>query len=266
MTDSVAVQWPATRFETGDRVDGVALVTIDRPTALNALDRATMDSLVGILKGLEADPGCRCIVVTGAGERAFAAGADIREMVGRTTADVLAEDFLAPWDLVAAIGIPTIAAVRGYCLGGGFELALACDMLVAADDAVFGLPEVTLGIMPGAGGTQRLTRIVGKARAMELILTGRRLAASEADRWGILSRVVPAEDVLPASLELAATIATMPPTAVRAAVAAIRLALETPLHEGVAEERRAFADLFDTADQEEGMRAFLERRSPHWTG
>ncbi|MCY7417123.1 MAG: enoyl-CoA hydratase/isomerase family protein, partial [Chloroflexi bacterium] len=162
--------------------------------------------------------------------------------------------------------IPTIAAVRGYCLGGGFELALACDMLVAADDAVFGLPEVTLGIMPGAGGTQRLTRIVGKARAMELILTGRRLAASEADRWGILSRVVPAEEVLPASLALAATIATMPPTAVRAAVAAIRLALETPLHEGVAEERRAFADLFDTADQEEGMRAFLERRTPHWTG
>ncbi len=266
MTDPVVLQWPATLVETGDRLDGVALVTIDRPTALNALDRATMTALVSRLRDLDADHGCRCIVVTGAGERAFAAGADIREMVGRTTADVLADDFLAPWDQVAAIVTPTIAAVRGYCLGGGFELALACDMLVAADDAVFGLPEVTLGIMPGAGGTQRLTRIVGKARAMELILTGRRLPAPEADRWGILSRVVPAAEVLPASLALAASIATMPPTAVRAAVAAIRRALETPLAEGVAEERRAFADLFDTPDQEEGMHAFLERRTPHWTG
>ncbi len=265
MTDPVALQWPATLVETGDRVDGVALVTIDRPKALNALDRGTMTALVSLLRDLDADPDCRCIVVTGAGERAFAAGADIREMVDRTTADNLADDFLAPWDQVAAIGTPTIAAVRGYCLGGGFELALACDMLVAADDAVFGLPEVTLGIMPGAGGTQRVTRTVGKARAMELILTGRRLPASEADRWGILSRVVPAADVLSASLALAATIATMPPTAVRAAVVAMRLALETPLAEGVAEERRAFAGLFDTPDQEEGMRAFLERRSPHWT-
>lgn len=266
MSGSVRLKMPVLDHLTGAPADGVALVTIDRPTALNALDRATMTALVAALRELDADPRCRCIVITGAGERAFAAGADIREMVDRTTAEVLADDFLAPWDEVAAIGTPTIAAVRGYCLGGGFELALACDMLVAADDAVFGLPEVTLGIMPGAGGTQRLTRIVGSARAMELILTGRRLLAPEADRLGILSRLVPAAEVLPASLALATTIATMPPIAVRAAVAAIRRALEVPLAEGLAGERRAFAGLFDTPDQQEGMRAFLERRTPNWTG
>jgi len=155
-----------------------------------------MDSLVGILKGLEADPGCRCIVVTGAGERAFAAGADIREMVGRTTADVLAEDFLAPWDLVAAIGIPTIAAVRGYCLGGGFELALACDVRVAAPTATFALPEVRLGVLPGGGATQRLPRLLGTGRAKDLVLTGRRISGADAHAWGLVDHLAERSDVL----------------------------------------------------------------------
>ena len=192
MSATVRVDLPASDPGGGAALPGVALVTIDRPAALNALDRATMSELLVALRGLDLDDDCRCVVLTGAGERAFAAGADIREMADRTTADIRADDFLAPWDQVAGIATPVIAAVRGFCLGGGFELALACDIIVAAEDAVFGLPEITLGIMPGAGGTQRLTRIVGKSRAMELILTGARIPASDAERWGIVSRVVPA--------------------------------------------------------------------------
>jgi enoyl-CoA hydratase len=266
MTDTLQVQLPATDPASGSALPGVALVTIDRPRALNALDRATMKTLVAALRELDADHGCRCVVITGAGERAFAAGADIREMADRTTADVLADDFLAPWDQVAGIRLPLIAAVRGFCLGGGFELALACDIIIAGDDAVFGLPEVTLGIMPGAGGTQRLTRTVGKSRAMELILTGSRFPATAAERWGIVSRVVPADASLGEALALAATIASMPGTAVQEATAAIDAALELPLAAGVADERRRFAGLFDTLDQQEGLRAFLERRPPRWSG
>jgi enoyl-CoA hydratase len=266
MTDTVRAQLPAIDPATGSEVDGVALLTIDRPRALNALDRSTMQALVATLTELDASPECRCVVITGAGERAFAAGADIREMADRTSADVLADDFLAPWDLVAGIGVPLIAAVRGFCLGGGFELALACDIVIAADDAVFGLPEITLGIMPGAGGTQRLTRTVGKSRAMELILTGSRIPAADAERWGIAGRVVPSAAILTEALSLAASIASMPTMAVRAATAAIDAAHELPLREGIADERRWFAGLFDTADQKEGMRAFLERRPPRWSG
>lgn len=266
MSGTVRVQSPALDLADGTAIPGVALVTIDRPSALNALDRATMTSLLDTLRALDADPDCRCVVVTGAGERAFAAGADIREMVDRSTADVLGDDSLAPWDRIAAVGTPVIAAVRGFCLGGGFELALACDMIVAADDALFGFPEITLGIMPGAGGTQRLTHTVGKARSMELILTGTRFAAVDAERWGIVSRVVSAGSLMSESLGLATIIAGMPPLAVRSAIAAIDLALETSLADGVAGERRAFAELFDTHDQHEGMQAFLERRKPHWTG
>lgn len=266
MSETIRSELPA-RVVAGEApVAGVALVTIDRPTALNALDRATMTELIDVLGRLDRDEACRCIVVTGAGERAFAAGADIREMVDRTTADVLADDFLTPWDQVGTIATPVLAAVRGFCLGGGFELALACDLIVAADDAVFGLPEITLGIMPGAGGTQRLTRIVGKARAMDLILTGARIPALDAERWGIVSRVVAAADLLAEALRLAATIASMAPVAVRAAVAAIDMALESSLRDGVADERQRFAALFDTDDQQEGMQAFLERRAPRWGG
>ncbi len=266
MTDTVHVRLPAVDPVSGAGVDGVALVTIDRPRALNALDGSTMQTLVGALQGLDAQADCRCVVITGSGDRAFAAGADIREMVDRTAADVLADDFLAPWDQVAGIGVPLIAAVRGFCLGGGFELALACDIVIASEDAIFGLPEITLGIMPGAGGTQRLTRIVGKSRAMELILTGSRVPAVDAERWGIASRVVAGEAVLAEALALAGTVASMPTTALRAATAAIDAALELPLAEGVADERRRFARLFGTPDQQEGMRAFLERRPPRWSG
>jgi enoyl-CoA hydratase len=266
MSGTVGVELPATDPLDGEPVPGVALVAIDRPAALNALDRATMSDLLTALGDLDRDPDCRCVVLTGGGERAFAAGADIREMLERTTTDMLSDDFLAPWDQVAGIATPLVAAVRGFCLGGGFELALACDIIVAADDAVFGLPEITLGIIPGAGGTQRLTRIVGKSRAMGLILTGARITAADAERWGIVSAVTPTASLLSDALRMAASIASMPPIAVRAAAAAVDMAFETSLRDGIAAERRHFADLFDTDDQEEGMRAFLEHRSPRWTG
>lgn len=266
MSVTLRVEWPATDPGNDAVVPGVAILTIDRPSALNALDRATIAALLDALRALDADPDCRCIVVTGAGERAFAAGADIREMADRTTADLLADDFLAPLDQLTAIATPVIAAVRGFCLGGGFELALACDLIVAAEDALFGFPEITLGIMPGAGGTQRLTRSVGKARSMAMILTGARIPAAEAERWGIVCRVVRTGTLMSESLGLAATIAAMPPIAVRAAIAAIDLALETSLVDGIAGERRSFAELFDTHDQKEGMHAFLEHRMPRWTG
>ncbi len=264
-TPAIRVELPAVVPATGAIVDAVALVTIDRPAVLNALDRETMTALALALETLDADRDCRAIVITGAGERAFAAGADIRGMAAMTRADLLADDPLAAWDRVAAIGTPTIAAVRGYCLGGGLELALACHLLVAGDHALFGLPEIGLGIMPGAGGTQRLTRIVGPARAAELILTGRRIDAHEADRLGFVSRLVPAEQTIDSALDLAAAIAAKPTRAVRSALAAITAAARLPLDEGVAAERRLFADLFDTADQKEGMRAFLERREPRWS-
>jgi enoyl-CoA hydratase len=250
----------------GRRLDGVALVTIDRPRVLNALDAATIDQLADAFEALDADPACRCIVLTGAGERAFAAGGDIREMALESAAGLLASDRFSRWERIARVRTPTVAAVRGYALGGGCELAMACDMLVAADDAVFGQPEVRLGIIPGAGGTQRLTRAIGKAKAMELILTGRNLPAAEAEVHGLVSRLVPSEQVLPAALDLAERIAAMPPLAVEAAVEAINAAEELPLREGLAFERRLFYLLFATEDQKEGMRAFLEKRPATWQG
>lgn len=250
----------------GDVVAGVALVTLDRPEALNALNAAVLGRLVDILRDLDANPDCRCIVLTGAGTRAFAAGADIREIAGETPAGLLAADRFARWDEVAAIRTPIVAAVRGFALGGGLELAMACDMIVAGDDAKFGQPEIRIGVIPGGGGTQRLTRAVGKARAMELILTGRSIDAAEADRVGLVTRVVPAAETLTAALELAASVAGMPPLAVRAAKEAVCAAEELPLARGVAFERRLFHLLFGTEDQREGMAAFLEKRSPTWRG
>ena len=247
-------------------LDGVALVTLQRPEALNALSFDLLDELVATLERLDADPTCRAIVITGSGTRAFAAGADIRELAPQTSATLEAEGRFAAWDRIDAIGLPLIAAVRGFALGGGFELAMACDLLVAADDASFGQPEIRIGVMPGAGGTQRLTRAVGKARAMELILTGRTMAATEADAHGLLSAIVPADATVDAALELAARIATMPPLAVRAAKAAVRDADEGTLREGLAREREAFFRLFDTEDQAEGMSAFTEKRPPVWSG
>ncbi len=217
--------------------NGVALVTLDRPEALNALSFDLLDDLVAALEALDADPTCRAIVITGAGERAFAAGADIRELAPQTFASLTAGGRFAAWERLAAVGVPLIAAVRGFALGGGCELAMACDMIVAAEDASFGQPEIRLGVMPGAGGTQRLTRAIGKARAMELILTGRTMSAREAEACGLVTSVVPAAATVDAALDLAGRIAAMPPLAVRAAKAAIISADDTNLAEGLARER-----------------------------
>jgi enoyl-CoA hydratase len=247
-------------------VPGVALITLQRPEALNALSFDLLDELVAALESLDADPSCRAIVITGAGDRAFAAGADILELATQTPASLTSGGRFGTWDRLAAIGLPMIAAVRGFALGGGCELAMACDMIVAAEDATFGQPEIRLGVMPGAGGTQRLTRAIGKARAMEVILTGRTMTAQEAAANGLITRIVPAEATVDAALELASRIASMPPLAVRAAKAAILDAAERSLGEGLAREREAFFRLFDTEDQSEGMAAFTEKRPPVWLG
>ena len=245
---------------------GVALITLERPEALNALSFDLLDELATVLESLDEDPACRAIVITGSGDRAFAAGADIRELAAQTPTSLTADGRFGAWDRIAAIGLPLIAAVRGFALGGGCELAMACDMIVAAEDATFGQPEIRIGVMPGAGGTQRLTRAIGKARAMELILTGRTMTAQEADAHGLISLTVPREATVDAALELAGRIAAMPPLAVRAAKAAILDAAEQSLSDGLLREREAFFRLFDTQDQAEGMAAFTEKRPPVWSG
>jgi enoyl-CoA hydratase len=245
---------------------GVALVTLDRPAALNALSFDLLDELADALEALDADPQCRAIVITGSGNRAFAAGADIVELAAQTSTSLHDERRFEAWDRLAAIGLPMIAAVRGVALGGGCELAMTCDMIVAAEDATFGQPEIRLGVMPGAGGTQRLTRAIGKARAMAMILTGDSIGASQAHALGLVSQVVPAEATVDAALELAARIAALPPIAVRTAKAAVLAASESNLSDGLAREREAFFGLFDTDDQAEGMAAFTEKRSPTWSG
>jgi len=247
-------------------VPGVALITLDRPEALNALSFDLLRDLATALEALDADPGCRAVVLTGGGTRAFAAGADVRELVGQTTATLSAGDDFDAWGRIDAVGLPMIAAVRGFALGGGCELAMACDLLIAGDDAQFGQVEIKIGIIPGAGGTQRLTRAIGKARAMELILTGRSMGADEAYAAGLVTRVVPAAATVDAALEMAAVVASMPPLAVRAAKRVIRDAAELPLSHGLAAERQAFFALFDTDDQREGMTAFIEKRSASWSG
>lgn len=247
-------------------LEGVALVTIDRPEALNALRFDLLDELADALARLDADETCRAIVLTGAGTRAFAAGADIRELARQTPVSLAVEDRFAVWERIAATRKPVIAAVRGFALGGGCELAMSCDLIIAGDDARFGQPEINLGVMPGAGGTQRLTRAIGRARAMDLILTGRTITAAEAEAMGLVSRVVPAEETVPAALELARAIAAQAPVAVLAAKEAVRLAEELPLSAGLRHERRAFFALFATDDQTEGMAAFVEKRRPDWKG
>lgn len=260
----VAAEFPATG--PGGPIEHVALVTINRREALNALSFDVLDELAATLDRLDREPGCRAIVLTGTGTRAFAAGADIRELAGQTTVSLTVEGRFASWGRIAAIGTPLIAAVRGVALGGGCELAMICDMIVAADDAQFGQPEIKLGVMPGAGGTQRLTRAVGKAKAMELILTGRTMTAAEAEASGLVTTVVPAEATLDAALELAARVAAQPPLAVRAAKQAILRAHELSLSAGLEFEQRAFFMLFASEDQTEGMAAFTDKRPAHWTG
>jgi enoyl-CoA hydratase len=245
---------------------GVALVTIDRPAVRNALDFALLADLADALETLDRDETIRAVVITGSGDKAFAAGADIVELADQTPERLAAEGHFGAWDRIAAVGLPVIAAVRGFALGGGCELAMSCDLLVAGDDAVFGQPEIRIGVMPGAGGTQRLTRAIGRARAMDMILTGRTMDAAEAHAAGLVTTVVPAAATVEAALDLAERIAAMPPLAVRAAKRAVRAAEELPLSAGLAAEREAFFALFATADQREGMRAFMDKRSPVWTG
>ena len=261
---------PATRFIRVDApVDGhpgVALITIDRPEVRNALDFALLAELADALERLDRDGVTRAVVLTGAGDRAFAAGADIVELADQTPERLRAEGKFDAWDRIAAVGMPLIAAVRGYALGGGCELAMSCDLIVAGDDARFGQPEIRIGVMPGAGGTQRLTRAVGTSLAMEMVLTGRMIDAAEALAAGLVSRVVPTAVAVPTALEVADAIAAMPPLAVRAAKRAVRAASELPLTAGLRAEREAFFDLFATEDQREGMRAFMEKRPATWTG
>ena len=247
-------------------VEGVALVVLDRPDKLNALSAALMEQLVDALEALDRDPACRCIVLTGAGERAFAAGADIKEMADATPVSLSRGNSFARWERIGRVRTPIVAAVRGYALGGGCELAMTADMIVASEDAVFGQPEISMGVMPGAGGTQRLTRAIGKARAMEMILTGRRMDAREAEAVGLVTTVVPAEATIDAALELASRVAAMPPLAVMAAKEAVLRAFELPLSSGLEFERRNFYLLFASDDQKEGMAAFVEKRPPGWTG
>jgi enoyl-CoA hydratase len=248
-----------------ERHDRVVTVTLHRPHALNALSSALMIELVDRLQPLDRDPSVGCFVITGSG-RAFAAGADIREMAGKSFHDMTTEDYFAGWDGFTALRTPTIAAVAGHALGGGCELAMMCDLIFAAESARFGQPEINLGVIPGMGGTQRLTRLVGRARAMDLILTGRIVDAVEAERIGLVSRVLPDDRLLAETAAAAALIAARGSLAVRAARDAVHRAEETGLREGLLFERRTFHALFATEDRVEGMNAFLEKRSPVFHG
>lgn len=246
--------------------DGVATITLNRPDALNAFNQQLMNELTACLDGVEAREDVGAIVITGSA-KAFAAGADIKEMATKTFADVYGQDFItANWERVTRCRKPTIAAVAGFALGGGCELAMMCDMILAADTAKFGQPEIKLGVIPGAGGTQRFARAAGKAKAMDMILTGRMMDAIEAERCGIVARIVPADTLLEEAQKVAKTIAGYGKLAVMAAKEAVDRAFETPLSEGVRFERRIFHGLFGTEDQKEGMAAFSEKRPAQFTG
>ncbi|MFC5959251.1 enoyl-CoA hydratase [Streptomyces pratens] len=244
-----------------ERRGRVGIITLNRPHALNALNAALMTEVVAAATEFDQDHGIGAIVLTGS-EKAFAAGADIKEMTSLTYADVLLSDFFSAWDRFAAVRTPTIAAVAGYALGGGCEVAMMCDLLIAAENARFGQPEITLGTIPGIGGTQRLTRAVGKAKAMDLILTGRLMDAAEAERAGLVSRIVPTERLLDEAIETAEKIASMSLPAAYAAKEAIAQAFESTLAQGVTFERRTFHATFALADRAEGMTAFVEKRPP----
>jgi enoyl-CoA hydratase len=248
-----------------ERRERVGLITLNRPEALNALNTLLMTEVVAAAETFDRDPEVGCLVLTGS-ERAFAAGADIKEMASLDFVDAYREDLFAQWDRFARLRKPVVAAVAGYALGGGCELAMACDILLAADDAKFGQPEIKLGVIPGMGGSQRLTRAIGKAKAMELVLTGRTMGAEEAERAGLVSRIVPAADLLNEALGVAGTIAALSPVAVLMAKEAVSRSFETTLAEGVHFERRLFHAVFATADQKEGMAAFTEKRPAKFQG
>jgi enoyl-CoA hydratase len=237
----------------------VGIIRLNRPQALNALNAQVNADLTAAIDMFEADDNIGCVIITGS-EKAFAAGADIKEMSGKSHMDVFKEDFAASWDRVARMRKPVIAAVAGFALGGGCELAMMCDIIIAADTAKFGQPEIKLGVIPGIGGTQRLTRAIGKAKAMDLNLTGRMMDAAEAERSGLIARVVPAASLMDEAMKAAETIAGMSLVAVMTAKEAVNRAFETTLAEGIRFERRTFQALFATHDQKEGMAAFIEKR------
>lgn len=248
-----------------ETINRVGLVRLNRPKALNALNRVLMTELMDALSVFDADPVVGAIVVTG-DARAFAAGADIKEMADASAIEMFLCDQISIFDRIMKIHKPVIAAVSGWCLGGGCELAMSCDMIIASESAKFGQPEINLGVIPGAGGTQRLTRAVGKALAMEMILNSRTLSADEAERHGLVNRVVPVERYLDEALTLAGEIAGRAPLAVRLGKEAVNHAFDAFLADGLAAERRAFYLLFASQDQKEGMEAFVEKRSPEWKG
>ncbi|MEL6134084.1 MAG: enoyl-CoA hydratase-related protein [Bacteroidota bacterium] len=243
----------------------VTLVRLNRPKELNALCLGLMEELVEVLEAADSDPDIRCIVITG-NERAFAAGADIKEMAGKTAIDMLQIDQFKKWERIKHIKTPLVAAVSGFALGGGCELAMHCDMIVASETAQFGQPEIKIGVIPGAGGTQRLTRAIGKAKAMEMVLTGRFIKAEEAYQAGLINRIVAPELYLNEALKLAQSVANMPPLAAKLAKESVLHAFNSFLDEGLIHERKNFYTLFATEDQTEGMNAFIEKRPPHWKG
>ncbi|HCV41881.1 MAG TPA: enoyl-CoA hydratase [Bacteroidetes bacterium] len=245
--------------------DGYAIAQINRPDVLNALNMALMAELVDALETLDKDNDVRCIILTG-NEKAFAAGADIKEMADASAMEMLLRDQFARWDRIRKIKKPIIAAVSGFALGGGCEVVMACDMVIASETARFGQPEINLGVMPGAGGTQRLTRAVGKVKAMEMVLTGRVISAEEALRYGLINKVVPIECYLEEAKSWAKEIASKPPVAVRLAKESVLKAFDTTMEGGLEFERKNFYLLFASDDQKEGMSAFNEKRTPGWKG
>ena len=261
-----------TEFETillerkggADGKGGVGWITLNRPKALNALNAQVLDDVIAALDELDGDDSIGAVVITGSA-KAFAAGADIKEMAPKSYMDMFMDDYFARWDRLTQFRKPTIAAVAGYALGGGCELAMLCDILIAADTAQFGHPEIKLGVIPGIGGSQRLTRAVGKAKAMDMVLTGRTIGSEEAERAGLISRIVPAVDLLDVAAEVAETIAAKSLPVAMIAKEAVNRSFETTLAEGIRFERRVFHSLFAIEDQTEGMNAFVDKRPPNFT-
>ena len=253
---------------TVEQRDAVTLITLNRPKALNALNSHVLEELIEAFAAYEADDGQLCAVLTGSGEKAFAAGADIKEMVDKPSADFYLDDFFSRWTshLVKATRKPWIAAVNGFALGGGCELAMMADFIIASENAKFGQPEINLGVAPGMGGSQRLTKAVGKAKAMEMCLTGRMMGAEEAERSNLVARVVPQDQLLDEALKTAATIAAKPPMAAIANKEMVNAAFETTLDQGLIFERRIFQILAASEDKAEGMAAFIEKRDGVWKG
>ncbi len=241
----------------------VGIIRLNRPQALNALNKALIGELTQAIEAFDADEKIGCLLIAGS-EKAFAAGADIKEMADKSFIEAYLGDFVSNWNAPASARKPVVAAVAGFALGGGCELAMQCDVIIAADTAKFGQPEIKLGVIPGIGGTQRLAHAVGKAKAMDLILTGRMMDAAEAERSGLVARVVPAANLMDEAMKVAETIANMSLPSVLAGKEAVNRAFESGLAEGVAFERRIFHSLFATEDQKEGMKAFVEKRQPKW--